>query len=154
MDEPTAPGAAVRFGTLTYNNDTRKRYTEPQAMAIVPPPRELVTMSWSIHMKETTVTPSCSPSPYYEAITPPFSAYTPGLSNDVDADRLGLVDDRPAETLKGQTGETELRLLDLGDLVDVLEADSADNFLAGVAGALSLLAALVERGLGSVKQKP
>lgn len=92
------------------------------------------------------------PSPYYEAITPPFSVH-PLSRNNVDSDRLGLVDDRSAETLEGQAGETELGLLDLGDLVDVLEADGADNLLAGVAGALSL-AALAYRGLGGVEQKP
>ena len=96
-------------------------------------------------------------APYYEAIiTPPQLLFqrTSFLSrNNVDTNRLGLVDDRPAETLEGKAGETELGLLDLGDLVDVLEADGTDSLLAGVAGALSL-AALAFRGLGGVEQKP
>lgn len=80
-------------------------------------------------------------------------AYTFLSRNDVDSDRLGLVDDRPAETLEGQAGETELGLLDLGDLVDVLKADGADDLLARVLRALSL-AALAYRGFGGVEQKP
>lgn len=73
--------------------------------------------------------------------------------HDVDANRLGLEDNRPAERLQAQSRQTHFSLFNLGDFVDVLQADRSDRLFSGVARTLPL--AFVPRGhLGGVEEEP
>lgn len=95
----------------------------------------------------------------------PISRYKTSLNADHDdfevfqschnanSYRPGLVDDRSAKSLEGQTGEPQFGLLDLGDLVDVFQADRTRTVVAGLRGAFPL-ASLAEWCLCSVEQQP
>lgn len=63
--------------------------------------------------------------------SPPLGANNPSRNN-IDPNRLGLIDDGPAEAFERQAGKPEFGLLDLGNLVDVLEAHCPDRLLARV----------------------
>lgn len=76
------------------------------------------------------------------------------LCDNINANRLGLENDGAAQALEGQPRQAQLRLLNLGDFVNVLEADGADRLVAGLLRAASHALFVLGRRVDAVEQQP
>lgn len=84
---------------------------------------------------------------------PLLRRYCP-LGDHFNANRLGLVDDGPTQALQRQTRHAQLRLLNLGNLVHVLEADGANRLVARLLRAAALALFVLGRRVDAVEEEP